>query len=485
MIRDFIKEGSIYSVAGFLAKGVSLFLIPIFTMYFTPTDYGVLDLLYVLSMFFSALFSFQIGQGLTRYVGEADGNKMCQQRLASTALWFIFASLLVGSVIALLFRDPIMELLGLTHPSYRKSYVLAIVSIALNGLFFFMSSHLQALRKKTIFAASSFMHALLGITGTYFFVIVLDKSINGVYYATIAIVPMVLLFQFYHLRSEYRFIFNQEKLKQLLRYSMPLVPAAIAYVVLSLTDRIFITYFLDKGQLGIYSVGFKFSVAISIIISGFTMALGPLIYQRFKVKDVSRELSVLFNWFVVIGLFLVVVMSIFAEETIILFTQKPFYDASDVLPMLYLSVWFSGLAMFSPGMNLMNKTKWIGIVVLVSAGLNVLLNSYFVPNYGIKGAALSTLISSMVNYGILFVLSQKLYKYSVQPILVVICLLISAINVLYTTSSRVQVELENLGLLIKVIIVLGLGLSIVFIIRNKRTWFWLSGDRSQQLKRND
>ncbi len=70
MLKDLIKEGGLYTVANFLTKGVSLLLIPFYTAYFTPSDYGVIDILVVFGAFFNAIISLQLGQGLGRYVGD-------------------------------------------------------------------------------------------------------------------------------------------------------------------------------------------------------------------------------------------------------------------------------------------------------------------------------------------------------------------------------------------------------------------------------
>lgn len=475
MIRDFLKEGTIYTLAGFMAKGISLALIPVFTTYFSPNDYGILDLLYVFSMFFAAVFSFQIGQGLTRYLGESHQDTIRKRNLSSTALVFIITTLLLGGVVAIVFRKPILDVLGITHPSHTKTYILAVVSIILNGMFLFFSGHLQALRRKVEFSIASFLHALLGILATYFFVIVLDKGINGVFYATIAIVPVVLLYQFFQLKGDYQFFFSKKLMKKLLKYSLPLVPAAVAYVFLTLTDRICINYFLTKTDLGVYSVGYKFSFAISLIVSGFSTAMAPLLYQRYKEKETKTDMSVLFNWYVFGGLFAVTTLSVFAEETIILFTQKPFYQASDVMPMLYLSVWFSGLSMFAPGMNLQNRTKWIAGVSVVAAVLNIGLNIWLIPVFGIKGAALATLGASIVNYVAVFVLSRRFYRFEVKPFTVMAAVGVACVHVLFTTSSRLALDFGTHTFFFKIVLMTFVFVILIIVFRLRRTWFLKSG----------
>jgi O-antigen/teichoic acid export membrane protein len=409
MIRDFLKEGTVYTLAGFLAKGVSLMLIPLFTRYFSPTDFGVLDLLYVFSMFFIAVFSFQIGQGMTRFIGETGISYARKKHIASTGLLFVCAMLITGSLVVILFRNFFLTELNLTHPSYEKTFLLAVASIVLNGLYAFFGSHLLALRRKGSYALSSFLHSLLGIIATYIFVIVWEKSINGVFYATIAIVPFVLVIQFYQLRDQYKLLFSVNLIKPLLHYSLPLIPAAIAFVVLSLTDRICISYMLGKSQLGVYSVGFKFSFGLSLLISGFALALNPLIFQRHKEPDTPGQLTKLLNGYIIVGLGAVALLTLFSKETVVWFTQKPYYEAATVMPWVYLSVWFSGLLMFSPGMNIFHKNGLIPLVTITCAGLNILLNIWLIPKFGIQGAGIATLLSSALNYLGLFYISGKLY----------------------------------------------------------------------------
>lgn len=434
MIKDFLKEGTIYTLAGFLSKGISLMLIPLFTRFFSPTDFGVLDLLYVFSMFFVAIFSFQIGQGMTRFMGEPNIPYARKKHIGSTALFFVIGSLVLGSALAFFFRAHILEQLNLTHPSYEKTYLLALISISLNGLFAFFGTHLLALRMKVAYASSAFLHSLLGILSTFLFVIVLEKSINGVFYATISIVPVVLMVQFYHLRQHYKPFFSFKLLRPLLHYSLPLVPAAVAFSVLSLTDRICINQLLDKTQLGIYSVGFKFSFGLSLLISGFSLALGPLVFQKHQDKDTSGQLAKILKGYLTLGLSAVFVLSLFATETVEWFTQKPYYDAAVVMPWLYFSVWFSGLLMFSPGMHIYHKNGWIPVVTISAAILNIVLNLWLIPQLGILGAAIATLTSSAVNYLTLYVLSSRYYAIPFPTVKLILSAVLCAVLLLITSQ---------------------------------------------------
>jgi O-antigen/teichoic acid export membrane protein len=84
------------------------------------------------------------------------------------------------------------------------------------------------------------------------------------------------------------------------------------------------------------------------------------------------------------------------------------------MPIMFITALFLGLSMFAPGLNLKNKTKTSALLVIIFAGLNILLNSFWIPIYGIKGAALATLLSTVLYQLSLFVISRRYYTFEIQ-----------------------------------------------------------------------
>jgi O-antigen/teichoic acid export membrane protein len=157
-------------------------------------------------------------------------------------------------------------------------------------------------------------------------------------------------------------------------------------------------------------MAFKFSALVSIIILAFQSALAPLIFENHAKKETPNELGRVFKLFIAVGCLGGLCLALFSYETLYIFTQPLYYKASVFMPVLYLSVIVTGLGMFSPGLHVMKKTKLIAIVVIITSTINVALNYLFITEYGLLGAAVATLISVILNYITLFIVSQRLYR---------------------------------------------------------------------------
>lgn len=433
MVRDFLKEGTLYAIASVAAKGISLMLIPIFTAFFATVEFGIIEIIYVFSTLVMGLFSWQIGHALIRFLGEHQYDEVRKKYIASTALITVVLSYTIGTVLLIIFRSEIASLLGLTSKSHEKTLAFAMLAMCFNGIYLFLGSHLQALRLKREFALSQLLHSLIGIILTYYFVITLEKSINGVYYAAIVVFPIVILYQFIVLRKNYIFTFSRSIAGALLRFSMPMVPAGIALIAFSLSDRILLNIFANQAKLGIYSVAFKFAFGLQLIISGYSMAMHPIVFQNYKDEKTKEHLSSLLIGYTIVGALSVFLLSLFSLETVIVFTQPAYFSAYKVMPLLYAITWLNGFVMFAPGMQLKMKTIWISLILCLALLINVVLGYFLIPNMGMKGAALGTLISTMLYVFALFYVSMKMYSYAYSKKALTTLIVITVSFVLFTS----------------------------------------------------
>ena len=233
--------------------------------------------------------------------------------------------------------------------------------------------------------------------------------------AAIVATPVIILFQLYYLRKYIIFYIGKLEVQKLLRFSVPLIPAAMAYLALGFTDRIFIKEMSGSlAEVGIYDMAFKFSAIISLIIVSFQSALAPIIYQQHQDEGTQANLGRIMRLFIAVGTLGGLCLAFFSYETLYIFTQPAYYEASVLMPIFYLSVLMTGLGMFSPGLHLKNKTKYIAIIVIFTAIINVALNYWLIPIFELFGAAIATLISTLINNLALFNIAQKLYPIPVS-----------------------------------------------------------------------
>lgn len=411
MIKDFLKEGTLYAISSVAAKGISLLLIPIFTAYFTTEQFGIIEILYVFSTLASGLFSWQLGQAQIRFLGEHYKDPERKKLISSTALWMVLISYFIGTSLLLLFRVELTSLLGLERGSHVRTFAVAMIAMAFNGVFLFLGTHLQALRLKKEFALSQFLHSFVGIILTYLFVITFDFSIIGVYYAAILVFSIVIMYQLFCLRKELIFRFSKSIAAELLKFSLPMVPAGLALIFFTLSDRILLSIFSTQAELGIYSVAFKFAFGLQLIISGYSMAIHPIVFQTHRDENTKEDLSSLLLGYTVVGALAVFLLSLFSIETVEIFTQKAYYGAFRVMPLLYATTWVGGFVMFASGMQVTKNTFLISAVICSALLVNIVLAYYLIPSMNIKGAALGTLLSTLLYVIGLFLVSMKLYPY--------------------------------------------------------------------------
>lgn len=422
MLRDLIKEGGLYTIANLVTKGISLLLIPFYSDYFTTAEYGILALLGISGALTAAIFSFQIYQGVGRFISEKGTTLDEQRKIGSSGLFFTILSYGVFTILAFLLKDVIIDYLSEEDRIKDSTYYWWLGTLGVNGIFYTLGVQLRFLRKTTQFTITSFLHAILNILFILIFALGFDYRIDSVFMASIMVTPVIILLQLYYLRSYIIFYLGKAELRKLFQFSAPLIPASIAYLVLNFTDRIFIKDLNESlGDVGVYDMGFKFSAIVSLIIMAFQSALAPIIYEKHTEESTPKELGRIFRLFVGVGSLGILLLAAFSYETLYVFTQPQYYGASVLMPIFYLSVLITGLGMFSPGVHIKKKTEIIPIIVIGAGLLNVGLNYWLIPIYDLFGAAMATLISTIVNNIVLFIVSQRLYpiQYNAQKTLIV------------------------------------------------------------------
>lgn len=138
------------------------------------------------------------------------------------------------------------------------------------------------------------------------------------------------------------------------------------------------------------------------------MALAPITFEKYHTDDYSKELNRFFKLFLLIGVFGLTVLSIFSEETVMIFSNENYQDADLVMPILYANVLVTGLGLFSPGINIKKKTYVSSMLVVMSSIINGFLTYYGIQFYGLIGAAVATFIS-VLSYHILYYFIANTY----------------------------------------------------------------------------
>ncbi len=407
MLKRFFKDSLIYGSANFFAKGIVFLLIPIYTHAFLPRDFGVLDFLTAAGAIVSVVLPLGISNGIARYLPEAKTSAESAE-FASSALWFTLATYAVFAILAVLFSDCITVFL-LDSREFKALFLFAVAAIVCNGVLYSLQNLLrwQLLSKK--FAISSFLSTVLTAATAVFFILVLKTGVIGVFYGQIVGALLGILVTWSYTRRALRLTFDYQKLKKMILFGLPVVPAMVGEFFSLYIDRFAIKNFLSMSDVGIYGVGFRFASIVNLLLTGFASALTPLVYAHYKSETAPRELAQIFSYFLAMAIPLIIAISLFSREVLWIFTTPGYYSAWTVIPILSTAYLLLAMYNFAPGLHITMKTKTIAIIHVLTAILNTVLNFTLVQSMGIMGAALSALLSAFFCFASYMFISQRLY----------------------------------------------------------------------------
>lgn len=387
-------------------------MVPFYTRVFSPKDYGTIDILTIFSTLVNLTIALEITQGIGLFLSDAK-DAVDKKLYSSTALWFSFTANSFFLIICFFLSGPISGLLTGASGNF-SIFRVALFMIWSNGLFYFLQNQLRWEMKKenysVIYAGISIIATLVSLSLTIFFVLVLRWGVAGAFSGTCAgnIIGIFLIGSYLH--SSFGFYFKFGKLKQMLAYSMPLVPSSIGVFVALYIDRIAIKQLMTMADVGLYGVGYRIASIASLLMFGFQGALTPLIYSQYKNGETPGKIATIFRMFLFCALGFFIFASIFAKEILRIFTAPSYYGAHIVVPLLFPAIAIGGMYIFAPGLGLARKTKTMALINILVAVANTILNFIFIPFFGIAGAALATMFSSIGGLAANVILGNRYYK---------------------------------------------------------------------------
>ena len=440
-IRRLGKDSLIYGLGGILAKGIGFFLLPVYTRIFTPAEYGVIEMLAIITSLLSAIIMVGLDSAQSFYYFTDDADISNKKKLISSILqWKIGWGILVVFLATLL--SPIINTL-LFNEKLSLIYFLVAFSGALTSQVLNQSVEVyRLLFKPWSFITFTTLNAIISAVLILVLVIYFEKGVLGYFVGAVVASIIVAIFSWWKIREFVDFKhFHYNLWPKLLKFGTPLLPAGLAMYVMSTADRWFVQYYYDVGELGIYAVGAKFALIMALAIEMFRKAWWPIAMEAINSKNGPETIRLISRIFVGFGLAGVIYVTYLSPWLVKWFTASNYHDAYKIVGILAWQSLFYGFYLFATlGIWKREKTKYIPIIMVVSAILNILLNAILVPRLGGVGAALATAIvyfmltlTTILISERLWKIGYELYKFSMQ--LLVSISTVSVILILYRQNT--------------------------------------------------
>jgi O-antigen/teichoic acid export membrane protein len=407
-LRSVAKHSAVYTAADLMRKGIGFFMVPLYTHYLTPADYGLMEVLSLILDIVGMLIGIRILSAETRYYHLYEDYEEKREVYTTT---LVFAGCVsVVAVGALFTCKSLLARLVLGSESYAPHIFIIILCFGIQNIYLVAENDL-IVRKKSFFysilsiglmvCALSLNILLLSVfhlgVWAILWSMLITKTIN------LAVVPATL-------RGD-RIRFNAAKLKRMIRFGLPLVPASLAMFAMNYSDRFILQKYGSLTDVGIYSLGYKFGMMISVLIGApFQRAWSTHSFEIAKQADAASIYARVFTYFTSLLMMAALGISVFIEDAIGLIAPESYAGAAGVVPIIVLAYVFMGLANYvALGIMLSFRTQSMAYIQVPIAGLNIVLNIALIKLYGIMGAS----ITALLTYGLMLVftfwVSQRLY----------------------------------------------------------------------------
>jgi O-antigen/teichoic acid export membrane protein len=391
-IKDLFGNLAIYGLGDVATSVVSLLLLPVYTRYLTPSDYGIIAMLLTIEAAAKVVFRWGVDTAFMRlYYDCVDA--AARQRLASTIFLFLLATngtLVVGAVAGSAWISRQL----FSTPQHWLLISFVIVNTFVGGFYFIPFQVLRIGQQSKQFIALVFARSAGTLVVRLVLVIGFGMGVLGVVAAdvvvTLVFTPVLGRWFVPLLRP----VFSRAVIVDALAFGLPRIPHSLASQVIGLADRYFLNWFGTLKDVGLYSIGASFGLAPKLFLSAFETAWTPFFLGLMKEPDAPRIYSAVSTYVVALLVLVVGGLCAVATDIVRLTTTPEFHAAAAVTPCIALGVLCQGFYLLSSiGLVITKRTTLYPLATGSAAVISVLANALLIPRYGVLGAAWSNTIS--------------------------------------------------------------------------------------------
>ncbi len=404
-----LKNTTLYTIGHVLPKAAQFLLLPLYSRYLNPSDYGIVQSMAVLSVILTIFFTMALDRSIYRLYFNYQSKKDKKDYLGTVYVGLLIISSLI--LLILLLGHSVVSKIFSSIPFYPY-YAYAIFTVYFTIFGILPKVYFQVEQKADKFIVISIMEFVVSTAFIIYFVVFASKGASGMLLGRLVQSLIFLPVYVYIMSSISNFCLKGDILKESLSYSWPLVPAMLSAWILNFSDRIFIEHFFTLEDVGLYSLSYKLAQILLIFSISFNKAYEPLFFQLANQANQVESKTRLFKYNKVYSLFLIylaLAISLFSKEFVFLLDAK-YHNAHKLVPIIVVGILIGQVGgLFNRSIYQDKKTKQIMLLIIISAGLNIGMNYIFVPRYGPYGAALATMLTFLIFFIIKYLYAKKCY----------------------------------------------------------------------------
>ncbi len=369
---------------------ISFFLLPLYTAYLNTYEYGVVDLIQTYVTLLVPIITLELEMSIFRYLVDVRNNKKAANTLISNNFFVLFLSLTIFSII--------YGIVGcFVEIPFKLLIWIDVIVCVLSGNFLQVA---RGFGKTLDYSVSCILTGITTVVSNIFLICFIRMGASGMIISMALANGICSLYLFLKLKL-YKFIsfkiIDFKLLKDMFKYSVPLIPNGVSWWIVNVSDRSIISWVLGASYNGLYAISNKFPTIISSLTGIFNLSWAESAALHIEAEDRDEFFSEITN--TVIKLFTALGVGMLACMPFVfpLLIDNKYREAYNYIPFLVLGTVFNvAICLYSQVYLAKKLSKQVATTAIIGAVINILINVIFIKKIGLYAASLSTAIAYFV-----------------------------------------------------------------------------------------
>ena len=406
-MKSLAKDTAIYGVSSIVGKFLNYLLVPLYTYVLKQTaDYGIVTNLYAWTALLLVILTYGMETGFFRFANREDYDP---RTVYKTSFVTLLCTSALFTMLVIIFHQPLANVLG--YPDHSEFVEMMFATVAIDAFACIPFAYLRYQKRPIVFAALKLLFVLLNIGFNILFLVVLGK--NDVFYVFLSnilatTIQTLCLLPFTMPKGGQ---FSAPVLKEMLRYSLPLLVLGVAGIMNQTLDRILFPYLYTgddaQAQLGIYGACFKVAMVMMMFTQAFRYAYEPFVFSKHKDRHSVEAYADAMKYYIIFS-YLILLGVIFYLDIFRYIVSSAYWEGLKIVPVVLWTYVFQGIYFnLSFWYKLTDETKWGAYFSLIGLAITLVLQIVFVPIIGYWASCGSSLVCYFVIMLLSFFIGQK------------------------------------------------------------------------------
>lgn len=415
-----------FAVANILRKGIQFLVVPLYTRLMTTEQYGEYSVFFswqdIIRVFATLmLFNYVFNNGMIKYANDKNN--------FIASLVGISTSLTIGCMLLYFaFSHLLNEIIGI--PKYLMA-LMFVEFLFMSSFEYWCSEHKFCFEYKSVVIASVIMSALTPIVAIILMFYSQERG-QAAIIARLLVTICVYIGPFIIVNKRSHAYFNKEYWQFVLKFSIPLIPHHLSFILLQQSDRVMINSICGASDAGIYSLAYSIAMVLLIFNDAILMSYNSWLYQKIKEGSL-KEIRNVATWLVILVAVLNCLMMLIAPEGMKILGTKEYFQAVYAIAPVAAGVFFMFLYNLFVGVEYYyEKTNLVTIATVTAVIFNIFSNIILIPRFGFVAAAYTTLVGYIIMAAMHYVFMKKVQQdnisegsfYNIKLFVAVACIIL-------------------------------------------------------------